>query len=74
MQQSPELGSEKFEALHLAMLRNGVFLYVPKGLEVEKPFVIANWTKTNKSALFPHTLFICDENAKATLVEFQESA
>lgn len=74
MQQSPELGSEKFEALHVALLRNGVFLYVPKGLEIDKPFVIANWTKTDQSAIFPHTLFVCDENSKATLIEFQESA
>lgn len=74
MQQSPELGSEKFEAFHLALLRNGVFLYVPKGLEVDRPFIIANWNKAEKNVIFPHTLFVCDENARATLVEFQESA
>lgn len=74
MQQSPELGSEKYEALHLSLLRNGVFLYIPKGLEVARPFVIANWSKQDRGALFPHTLFVCDENAKATLIEFQDHA
>ena len=73
MQQSPELGSEKFEALHLALLRNGVFLYIPKGVEVDRPFVISNWNHRAHNAIFPHTLFICDEHAKATLIEFQES-
>jgi|TARA_B110000438_G_scaffold17193_2_gene16118 Fe-S cluster assembly protein SufD len=74
MRQSPRLGSEKFEALHLALLRNGLFVYIPKGLEIDRPFVVANWSQASGSAIFPHTHFICDENAKATLVEFQESA
>ena len=74
MKESPELGSEKFEALHLALLRSGVFLYVPPNVEVDRPFVIANWNKAPNNAIFPHTLFVCDENAKATLIEFQESA
>ncbi len=74
MQQSPELGSEKFEALHVAMLRNGVFLHVPDNVEVDRPFVIYNWTVRDKGAIFPHTLFVAGKHAKATLIEFQESA
>ena len=74
MKQSPELGSEKFEALHLALLRNGVFLYVPDNVEIEEPFMAYNWAVADKAALFPHTLFITGKNAKASLVEFQEAA
>lgn len=74
MKQSPELGSEKFEALHLALLRNGIFLYVPDNVEVEEPFMAYNWAVADKSALFPHTLFITGKNARASLVEFQEAA
>jgi len=74
MQQSPELGSEKFEALHVAMLRNGVFLHVPDHVEVEAPFVIYNWAVADKSAIFPHTLFVAGKHAKASLIEFQECA
>jgi Fe-S cluster assembly protein SufD len=73
MQQSPELGSEKFEALHVAMLQNGTFLYVPEGVEVDKPFVVYNWAETELGASFPHTLFIAEKGAKASLVEFQDS-
>lgn len=72
--QSPELGSEKFEALHVAMMRAGVFLYIPKGVEIQKPFVVYHWNEADKGAIFPHTLFACDENSEATLIEFQESA
>ncbi len=74
MKQSPDLGSEKFEALHLALLRNGVFLFVPDNLEIEAPFMAYNWAVADKAALFPHTLFVTGTNAKASLVEFQEAA
>jgi Fe-S cluster assembly protein SufD len=74
MQQTPELGSEKFEALHVALLRNGVFLYVPDNVEIKDPFVVYNWALKDKGAIFPHTLFITGRNAKASLIEFQESA
>lgn len=74
MQQTPELGSEKFEALHVAMLRSGVFLHIPKGVEIEAPFVVAQWNRKPGTAIFPHTLFVCEDNASGHLVEFQESA
>jgi Fe-S cluster assembly protein SufD len=74
MQQSPELGSEKFEALHVALLRNGVFLHVPDNLEIKNPFVVYNWALKDKGAIFPHTLFVTGRNSKASLIEFQECA
>lgn len=74
MRYTPALGSEKFEALHVAMLRAGVVIYIPKGLQVTEPFVIHHWTQRAQGALFPHTLFICDEGASATVVEFQDHA
>ncbi len=74
LRESPELGSEKFESLHIAMMRSGVFLYVPKGVELKKPFLVYHWNKADSGAIFPHTLFVCDENAEARLIEFQESA
>jgi Fe-S cluster assembly protein SufD len=74
MKETPELGSEKFEALHVALLRNGVFLYVPDNIEVKAPFVVYNWARKDKGAIFPHTLFVTGKHAKASLVEFQEGA
>ena len=81
MKESPELGSDKLEALanlprcpHVALLRNGIFLYIPDNVEIEDPFVAYNWAVTDKGALFPHTLFVTGNHAKATLIEFQEGA
>jgi Fe-S cluster assembly protein SufD len=72
MQQSPELGSDKFEALHLALLRNGVYLHVPQGVEIAQPFVVYHWAVQDGAAIFPHSIFVCEEKAHATLIEFQE--
>lgn len=74
MKESPELGSGKYEALHVAMLRNGAFLYIPDDVEIDQPFVVYNWARDNHTALFPHTLFIAGRHAKADLIEFQEAA
>jgi Fe-S cluster assembly protein SufD len=65
----PNLGSEKFEALHQALFTNGVFLYVPKGVTVEQPLVTVHNATLNDSALFPHTLMVLEENAEATLMD-----
>ena len=72
MRETPELGSEKFEALHVALLRSGVFLYIPDNVEIKEPFVAYNWAMADKGALFPHTLFVTGKHAKATLIEFHE--
>ncbi len=74
MKETPQLGSEKYEALHVALVRSGVFLYVPDGVEIDRPFVVYNWTRQPGGAIFPHTLFVSGRHSKSTLVEFQSAA
>jgi Fe-S cluster assembly protein SufD len=74
MRHSPELGSEKFEALHLALLRNGLFLHVPDGVEVRRPFAVWHQAEHDGGAIFPHSLFITGANSRAELFEFQGCA
>ena len=69
----PNLGAEKFGALHHALSTNGSFLYIPQGVEIEFPFTTYNWNCTNGMALFPHTIIIAEDNAKASLVNFFKS-
>lgn len=64
------LGGDKFVALNTAFAASGALLYVPKGVEVDLPFVVQHTiTGANQSA-FPHTLVILEDQARATLVEF----
>ncbi len=74
MKQGIDLGSEKFAALHTAFIENGIVLYVPKGVEIEDPFVIYNWATSSKIAALPHTLIITEEFAKVSVIEAQFSA
>ncbi len=73
MKWTPDLGSEKFQALHGAFLSNGTLLYVPKGVEIELPFIIRHWGCNDGVALFPHTLVIAEDNARVTLVDYFEN-
>jgi Fe-S cluster assembly protein SufD len=69
LQESTELGSEKFFGLHAAHVRAGAVLYVPRGVEIEQPFVNYYWTSGARAAVFPHTLIIAEDNAKAAVVD-----
>ena len=69
LQESTELGSEKYFGLHAQLVKAGSILFVPKGVEIEKPFVNYYWTSGEQAAVFPHTLIIAEENAKASVVD-----
>ncbi|MDP4642914.1 MAG: Fe-S cluster assembly protein SufD [Opitutales bacterium] len=69
LQESTELGSEKFFGLHASIVCAGSVLFVPKGVEVEQPFVNYYWTSGERAAVFPHTLVIAEDNAKASVVD-----
>jgi Fe-S cluster assembly protein SufD len=64
------LGSEKFAALNAALTTSGAFLFVPKGVEIALPLVVTHAASGAAAAVFPHTLAILEDNARATLVEF----
>jgi Fe-S cluster assembly protein SufD len=68
------LGGEKFAALNTALTSSGAFLFVPKGVEIAAPFVVEHGVSGANKAIFPHTLVILEDQAKATIVEFFSSA
>jgi Fe-S cluster assembly protein SufD len=67
MAQPQRLGSEKFAALHAAFVEDGAFIYVPSGVEIAEPIVIAHLT--DGAPVFPHTLVVAEENSKVTVVD-----
>ncbi len=69
MAQFTGLGAEKFAHLHRALVRDGVFLYVPDNVEIEDPIENYYWVGGRKTAVFPHTLVITGVNAKVTVVD-----
>jgi Fe-S cluster assembly protein SufD len=76
LKESTELGSKKFFGLHAASTKAGSILYVPKGVTIEAPFVNYYWTSGERSAVFPHTLIVAEDNAYVSVVDvfFSETA
>lgn len=69
MAQPVELGSHKYAALHKSRLTTGAFLYVPKNTEVALPIELFHWVEGENASVFPHTLIICGENSKVTVLD-----
>ncbi len=81
VQQHPELiqkylGAEavppsnsKFAALNSALWSAGVFLYLPKNVEVEKPFQTALIMDGDNAVMLPRVLIVAEESASATFIE-----
>ncbi len=74
MAQPQKLGSDKFAALHTAFLRDGAFIYVPKGIEVPLPILVQHIAAGDGAAVFPHTLVVAEDNAKVTVIDTFVSA
>ncbi len=68
--QPPKLGSPKFAALHEAFLADGAFIYVPRDVQVALPIGVFSRAIGATSAVFPHTLVVLAENARATVIEY----
>ena len=62
-------GENKFTALHSALWSGGVFLYVPRNVQVELPFHAIVHLSQAELGLFPHTLVVLEPGSSATLVE-----
>ncbi|MBA3534464.1 MAG: Fe-S cluster assembly protein SufD [Ardenticatenales bacterium] len=63
----PEEG--KFQTLHAALVNGGAFLYVPRGVVVERALQVIHWVDTTDTLLFPHTLVVLEEEAQATVMD-----
>ncbi|HEY0790774.1 MAG TPA: Fe-S cluster assembly protein SufD [Chthoniobacterales bacterium] len=69
MSQPARLGSQKFAALHRALVRAGTFLYVPQGVELPQPFEVFHFVDGENASVFPHTLVIAEPLSKVALVD-----
>lgn len=67
----PEHG--KFAALNGALWSGGVFVYVPRDVEVALPLRVLHWLGTPGLAIFPRTLIVMEAGARLTLSAEQAS-
>jgi Fe-S cluster assembly protein SufD len=73
MQREMTLGSAKFAALHLAHVRAGIVVIVPKNVVIEQPIEVFHWVVGDHAAIFPHTLVVAEDNAQVSVVDHYRS-
>jgi Fe-S cluster assembly protein SufD len=62
------IDEHKFTALHGAFFSDGVFVFVPKGVEVAMPLEVMRRVDSGGST-FPHTTIVVDDTASLTFVD-----
>lgn len=64
-----KIDDHKFSALHAAVWSGGTFLYVPKGVKVEKP--IQSYFRLNapEAGQYEHTIIIVEDDADIHFIE-----
>ncbi len=68
------VASDKYTALHAAFWSGGIFLYVPKGIEIEAPILTQLWIDEAGGAFFAPTLIIADEMSSVRFVQELDSS
>ena len=74
MKRESFLGSAKFAALHLAHVKAGTVVFVPKDVVVDHPIEIFHWVTESNAAIFPHTLVVTADHAQVKVIDHYRSS
>jgi Fe-S cluster assembly protein SufD len=69
MQDGVKIDEHRLTALHAALLNGGVFVYVPKNVEINTPLQAVYIHETQDAALFNHVIVVAEANSKLAYVE-----
>ncbi|MFD2922712.1 Fe-S cluster assembly protein SufD [Halobacillus naozhouensis] len=69
MTDAVHVDEHRLTALHAALMNGGVFLYVPKNVEIEEPLQAIFWQEDPEASLINHVLVVAEENSSVTYVE-----
>ncbi|QOR83912.1 Fe-S cluster assembly protein SufD [Geobacillus stearothermophilus] len=64
----------RLAALHAALLNGGLFVYVPKNVEIETPLQAVYIQDEDDIALFNHVIVVAEDNSRVVFVENYISA
>ncbi|MEX2532276.1 MAG: Fe-S cluster assembly protein SufD [Gemmatimonadota bacterium] len=59
----------KFQALNAALWTDGILLYVPKGVRMERPIRVSRWIESAGKAHFSRTLIVAEEGSQVSYVD-----
>jgi len=69
MTKGVKVDEHKLTAYHAALMNGGVFLYVPKNVEVKDPIQAVYILDDKEVATFNHVIIVADDNSSVTFVE-----
>lgn len=69
MKDAVKVDEHKLTALHAALLNGGVFLYVPKNVEISTPIQAVFIHDEAEANIFNHVLLVAEDNSSVTYVE-----
>ncbi|KZE36471.1 Fe-S cluster assembly protein SufD [Bhargavaea cecembensis] len=69
MKDAVKVDEHKLTALHAAFMNGGVFVYVPKGVEVKEPVQVLFLHEGEDVSLFNHAIIVAEDNSSLTYVE-----
>jgi Fe-S cluster assembly protein SufD len=64
-----KIDENKLTALHAALMNGGVFIYVPKNVELKDPIQAVFLHDDAEANLFNHVLIVAEDNSSVTYVE-----
>lgn len=69
MKDGVKVDEHRLTALNAALLNSGVFVYVPKNVEVQEPLQAVFVREDEEAALFNHVIVVAEDNSSVTYVE-----
>ncbi|MCZ0756579.1 Fe-S cluster assembly protein SufD [Anoxybacillus sp. J5B_2022] len=69
MKDGVQVDEHRLTALHAALMNGGVFVYVPKNVEVKTPLQAVYIQEQEDTALFNHVIIVAEENSSVAYVE-----
>ncbi|SFE94479.1 Fe-S cluster assembly protein SufD [Alteribacillus iranensis] len=69
MGKAVKVDEHRLNALHVALLNGGVFVYVPKNVQVEAPLQTVYLQEDPEAALFNHVIIAAEDNSQLTYLE-----
>lgn len=69
MQDAVSIDEHKLTALHAAFVNGGVFVYVPKNVQIDTPLQALYWQEDENAAIFNHVIVVAEANSEVTFVE-----
>ncbi|GEN29822.1 Fe-S cluster assembly protein SufD [Cerasibacillus quisquiliarum] len=69
MKDAVSIDEHRLTALHAALMNGGIFVYVPKNVEVKTPLQVVFWQEDPTIAYFNHVIVVAESNSSVNYVE-----